>query len=52
LAKSAKESGLKNGAYMVAATFDRYLLYTEGYQKYGTQKIADEKTNNFVWAPI
>jgi hypothetical protein len=52
LAKSAFESGDKSAAYMTAATYDRYLLYTEGYQKYGTQRVPDEATGEEVWAPI
>ncbi len=52
LARSAFESGLKNAAYLTAATYDRYLLYTQGYQKYGTQRVIDERTNQEIWAPI
>jgi hypothetical protein len=52
LAKSAFESGDKSAAYMTAATYDRYLLYTEDYQKYGTQRVIDEPTGQEVWAPI
>ena len=37
---------------MTAATYDRYLLYTAGYQKYGTQRVLDELTGEEVWAPI
>ena len=49
--KSAFENGYKEAAYYVAITYDRYLLYTEGYQKYGTQRIFDENEEE-VWAPI
>lgn len=52
LSKSAFDSGYKNAGYMTAAAFDRYLLYTEGYQKYGTQRLYDEKTDEEYWAPI
>jgi hypothetical protein len=52
LAKSAFESGDKSSRYMTAATYDRYSLYTEGYQKYGTQRVPDEVTGEEVWAPI
>jgi hypothetical protein len=52
LSKSAFESGYKDAAYLTAATLDRYLLFTAGYQKYGTQKVYDEKTDEMVWAPI
>src|SRR5215207_711315 len=44
LSKSAFEAGDKSIAYMTAVTFDRYLLYTEGYQKYGTQRVNEETT--------
>jgi len=37
LARSAFASGYKEAAYLTAATYDRYLLFTEGFQKYGTQ---------------
>ena len=52
LAKAVFDSGYKKSADMVAATYDRYLLYTEGYQKFGTQRVFDEKTNEEIWAPI
>jgi hypothetical protein len=52
LSKSALDSGYKAARNFTATTYDRYLLYTEGYQKYGTQKIYDEKAGEWVWAPI
>lgn len=52
LCKSAFESGYKEAGYLTAATYDRYMLYTQGYQKYGTQKIYDDKTDQMLWAPI
>lgn len=52
LARSAFEGGEKGAAYMTAVTYDRYLLYTAGYQKYGTQRVPDEVTGEEVWAPI
>jgi hypothetical protein len=52
LTKSAFEAGDKSVAYMTAVTYDRYLLYTEGYQKYGTQRVNDELTGEEIWAPI
>lgn len=50
LAKSAFENGNADAAYFTAATYDRYLLYTEGYQKYGTQRLYENDEE--VWAPI
>lgn len=52
LSKSAFEAGDERAAYFVATTYDRYLLYTQGYQKYGTQRIFDEQTGAEMWAPI
>ncbi len=52
LTKSAYEPGDKSAAYMTAATYDRYLIYTDGYQKYGTQRVNDETTGEEVWASI
>lgn len=52
LAKSAFDAGSREAAYFVAVTFDRYLLFEEGYQKYGTQRLIDDKTGEEVWAPI
>lgn len=38
--------------YLAAITLDRYLLFTEGKQKFGTQKEWSEKDNDFIWSPI
>ncbi len=37
---------------IVALNYDRYLLYTLGYQKFGTQFVFDAKTNEMLLAPI
>lgn len=50
LLKNSFENGNKDAAYLTAATYDRYLLYTNGYQKYGTQRIIEN--NEELWAPI
>jgi len=52
LSKSAMELGSKGAGTLAAATYDRYLLYTEGYQKYGTQKVYEKETDQMIWAPI
>jgi len=52
LSNSAYNSGFQKAANLVAANYDRYLLFTKGYQKYGTQKVYDEKSDSFLWAPI
>ncbi|MGH9838722.1 MAG: hypothetical protein ACREEM_08060 [Blastocatellia bacterium] len=52
LALSAFEAGYKDARQLVAATIDRYLYFTEGYQKYGTQQIFNQETEKDEWAPI
>jgi hypothetical protein len=37
---------------IVALNYDRYLLCTFGYQKFGTQFVFDDKTNEMLLAPI
>lgn len=37
---------------MVAITLDRYLTFTQGYQKYGTQQLYDEGSDSMYWVPI
>jgi hypothetical protein len=41
LAKAAFAAGLDDAKYMVAATIDRYLSFTEGRQLYGTNQLVD-----------
>jgi hypothetical protein len=52
LFKSAFEAGYKEARYLVAASIDRYLSMTEGYQKYGTQRIINQETGKEELAPI
>jgi hypothetical protein len=52
LSKSAAAAGDTTALYFSAVTLDRYLAMTAGYQKYGTQKFYDEKTDAMLWAPI
>jgi hypothetical protein len=54
LFESALESGHKDPMtpYLVAAALDRYLTFTEGYQKYGTQRIINQETGKEELAPI
>ena len=52
LSKSAFENGAKNAAYLSAVTYDRYLLYTDGHQKFGTQRVFNDTTKEEMWAPI
>ncbi|WP_139149617.1 hypothetical protein [Flavobacterium caeni] len=42
----------ENLARIVALNYDRYLLFTKGYQKFGTQFIFDDHTQEMLLAPI
>lgn len=42
----------QNFPRMIALNYDRYLLYTNGYQKYGTQFVFDDQTGEMLLAPI
>ncbi|MDX1904997.1 MAG: hypothetical protein SFU27_12640 [Thermonemataceae bacterium] len=37
---------------IIALNYDRYLLFTYGYQKFGTQFVFDDKTKEMLLAPI
>jgi len=37
---------------MIALNYDRYLLYSFGYQKFGTQFVFDDKTGEMLLAPV
>jgi hypothetical protein len=53
--QAVNDTGLlkkENFPRMVALNYDRYLLYTEGYQKYGTQFVFDAATGASLLAPI
>jgi len=52
LSKSAFDDGVTAAGPFVATTYDRYLLYTIGYQKYGTQRLYDEEKDREYLAPI
>ena len=52
LFKSAFEAGHKDARYLVAASMDRYLSTTEGYQKYGTNRVINQETGREELVPI
>jgi hypothetical protein len=52
LFKNAFESGYKEARYYVAASIDRYLSSTEGYQKYGTNRLTNQETGKDELVPI
>lgn len=52
LAKSAFESGFDKARYLVAQTIDRHLSFTEGYQKYGTNRVINRATGKEELVPI
>lgn len=51
LFESAYEGGYKDARYLVAASLDRYLSFTEGYQKYGTNRVFTDAGKE-EWVPI
>lgn len=51
LFKSAFEAGYKDARYL-AASIDRYLSFTEGYQKYGTNRAINQETEKEELVPI
>jgi hypothetical protein len=54
LFQNALEGGFKDPftPYLVAASLDRYLSFTEGYQKYGTNRLINQETGKEEWVPI
>lgn len=42
----------ENVPRIIALNYDRYLLFSFGYQKFGTQFVFDEKTDHMLLAPI
>lgn len=42
----------ENISRVVALNYDRYLLFTKGYQKFGTQFVFDDKSGEMLLAPI
>jgi hypothetical protein len=48
----AIEEGEASAKYLAAASMDRYLSFTEGIQKYGTNRIIDPKTEEELLVPI
>lgn len=52
LFKDALASGVSDAAYLTAASIDRYLSFTEGWQMYGTNRIIDQTTGDELLVPI
>ena len=49
---SAFEAGYKEARHLVAASLDRYLSFTVGTQKYGTNRVINQETGKEEWVPI
>jgi hypothetical protein len=49
---SAYEAGYKDARYLVAASIDRYLSFTTGSQKYGTNRVINQETGAEELVPI
>lgn len=52
LAKQSFEAGYKDARSMVAQTMDRYLSFTVGHQKYGTNRVYNQMTGKEELVPI
>jgi hypothetical protein len=52
LAKESFDAGYADARELVAQTMDRYLSYAEGRQKYGTNRIFNQKTGKEELVPI
>ena len=52
LFKSAFEAGHKDARILVASSLDRYLGFTQGYQKYGTNRVINQDTGKEELVPI
>jgi len=52
LARQSFEAGYADAGMLVAQTIDRYLAFTEGRQKYGTNFFPNQKTGKEELAPI
>jgi len=46
------EAGYKDARELVAMSMDRYLTFTQGHQKYGTNVLTNQKTGKDEWVPI
>jgi hypothetical protein len=44
--------GYKDARYLIAASIDRYLTFTEGGQLYGTNRLMNQETGKEEWVPI
>jgi len=52
LAKAALAGGVEDARMLVAQTIDRYLTFTQGYQRYGTNRLIDQETGEQYLVPI
>src|SRR5580765_3621278 len=52
LAKQSFAAGYKDAGILVAQTMDRYLSFTVGHQKYGTNRVYNQTTDKEELVPI
>ena len=52
LAKESYEARYSGARELVAMSMDRYLTFTQGHQKYGTNVLTNQKTGKDEWVPI
>src|SRR5205807_7583854 len=49
LAKESYEAGYSGARELVAMSMDRYLTFTQGHQKYGTNVLTNQKSGKDEW---
>lgn len=52
LFKAALTGGVEDARYLVAASIDRYLSFTQGMQRYGTNRVINKETGAEELVPI
>jgi len=52
LAKAALAGGIEDARILVAQTIDRYMTFTVGYQRYGTNRLIDQETGEEYLVPV
>lgn len=52
LFRQAMKEGVNDAAYLTAASIDRYLSFTKGYQLYGTNRVIDQASGKEYLVPV
>ena len=52
LFRAAMDAGVAGAAYLTAAAIDRYLTFTSGTQRYGTNRLINQETGREELVPV